>query len=66
LREQCGVPLKAGISESEQPSIARQRLRNHISCIIVWVTIKHVRMTMYTQEVDFLGSELLRQLHDNS
>jgi hypothetical protein len=23
--EQCGMPLKAGISESERPSIARQR-----------------------------------------
>jgi hypothetical protein len=31
----CGMPLKAEISESERPSIARQRLGNQVSCIIV-------------------------------
>jgi hypothetical protein len=35
-----------GISESERPSIARQRLCNQVSCIIVWVT-KHVQTTMH-------------------
>jgi hypothetical protein len=44
----CGVPLKAGISEPKLPSIARQRLGNQVSCIIVWVTIKHVYTTTDT------------------
>jgi hypothetical protein len=39
--------LKAGISESERASIARQCLGNHVSCITVWVT-KHVHMATYT------------------
>jgi hypothetical protein len=37
-REQCGMPLKAGISDSEWPSIARQRLVHQVSSIIIWVT----------------------------
>jgi hypothetical protein len=37
--------LKAEISESELKFIARQRLSNNLSCIIVWVTIKHVHVT---------------------
>jgi hypothetical protein len=44
----CGVPLNTGISESERPSIARQRLGYQVSCIIVWVTIKHVHTTTHT------------------
>jgi hypothetical protein len=44
----CGVPLKAGISESKRPSIARQRLGNQVSCIISWVTSKHVHTTTQT------------------
>jgi hypothetical protein len=36
----CG--LNAGILEPEEPSIARQRLGNQVSCIIVWVTIKRL------------------------
>jgi hypothetical protein len=36
--------LKAEISESEQTFIARQRLGNHVSSIIGWVTIKHVHV----------------------
>jgi hypothetical protein len=47
------VPLKAGIiSESDWPSIARQRLGNQVSCIIVWVTIKHVHTTTHTQAIN--------------
>jgi hypothetical protein len=37
--------LQAGISESERPSIVRQRLGNQFSCIIVWVTMKGVHAT---------------------
>jgi hypothetical protein len=40
---------RAGISESERPSIARQRLGNQISCINVWVTIKRVHATTHIQ-----------------
>jgi hypothetical protein len=40
--------LKAGISESERTFIARQRLGNQVSCIIVWVTIKHVHVARLT------------------
>jgi hypothetical protein len=41
--------LKAGISESEWPSIARQRLFNQVSCVIVWVTTKHIHATPHRQ-----------------
>jgi hypothetical protein len=40
-------------SESERSSIATQRLSNQVSCIIVWVTIKHV----YNQNAYFSGNE---------
>jgi hypothetical protein len=40
--------LKGGISESERKSIARQRLGNQVSCIIVWVSIKHVHVATHT------------------
>jgi hypothetical protein len=33
-----GCRLKAGMSELERMSTVRQRLGNHISCIIAWVT----------------------------
>jgi hypothetical protein len=40
--------LKAGISESDRKSVARQRRGNHVSCIIVWMTIKtHSRDSVY-------------------
>jgi hypothetical protein len=34
--------LIAGISESQRMPMSRQRLGNHVSCIIVWVTHSHV------------------------
>jgi hypothetical protein len=43
--------LKAGISESERPSIARERLGNQVSCIIVWVTIKRVYVATRTYQI---------------
>jgi hypothetical protein len=36
------------ISESEWPSISRQRLFNQVFCIIIWVAIKHVHTTTHT------------------
>jgi hypothetical protein len=47
----CGVPLKAGISESERPSIARQRFDNQVSCVIVWVTNTFRRHRIHRQPV---------------
>jgi hypothetical protein len=46
-----GCRLKAGKSESGQMSIARQWLGNHVSCIIVWVTIKHVHVATRTLQI---------------
>jgi hypothetical protein len=48
------VPLKAGISESERPSIARQRLGNLVSCIIVWVTNAFTRKRIQRQTVSYV------------
>jgi hypothetical protein len=39
----CGVPPEAGISESLQTSIARQRLGNHVSCITSCETIRKLK-----------------------
>jgi hypothetical protein len=43
--------LKARISESERTSIARQRLGNHVFCIIVCVTSKHVHVATRTWHI---------------
>jgi hypothetical protein len=40
--------LKPGISESERESITRQRLGNHVSCIIACETIKYVHVATRT------------------
>jgi hypothetical protein len=40
--------LKVGKSESEQTSIARQRLGDHVFCIIVWMKIKNIQVATPT------------------